>query len=310
MMASHDRVETAEPAMNPSLTFDLTQSDGFVSSVYGWMPERAPKAVVQLAHGMGEYATRYSHPIAKLNAAGYAVLANDHRGHGPAALENRTLGDFGPAGFPRLVDDMSALSDEIRRRHPGLPLFLLGHSMGSFASQLYVLGHAAGLAGLVLSGSSALDVMAQQFATVELVDGEFPNVLNAPFEPSRTPFDWLSRDTAQVDAYIASPLCGFAVTPESFGSLLASGASTGDPALLQRIPKDLPVYIFSGDRDPVGGNTALLDILANRYRDIGLREVQTRYYPEARHEMLNEVNRDEVIADLVRWLDAHLPCRP
>lgn len=285
--------------------FDLVQADGFASTVHVWAAS-APKAVIQLAHGMGEYARRYEYAIGKLNEAGYTVYANDHRGHGQSALDDGSQGNFGAGGFDLLVSDLVAITAQLRRNNAELPLFLLGHSMGSFASQLYLLENSEAIDGVILSGSTALDIMAAEFAKVELVDGEFPNVLNAPFEPSRTDFDWLSRDESQVDAYIASPLCGFAVAPESFGSILACGPRTADVAALGQIRKDLPVYIFSGDKDPVGGNTELLKVLAQRYRDAGLSDVTEKYYADARHEMFNETNRDEAIADVVAWLDRRL----
>lgn len=293
--------------MDTYATFDLLQPDGHVSTVHCWTPTQArAKAVVQLAHGMGEYAKRYDQVAKDLGNSGYIVYANDHRGHGEAARISETLGDFGGPGFPALAEDMAALSTHIKRMHPQEPLFLLGHSMGSFAAQLYALNHCKDISGLVLSGSSALDILAADFAKVELVDGEFPNVLNAAFEPARTAFDWLSRDQAQVDAYIASPLCGFSAAPESFVSMLGAGQRTGDLQALRNIRSDLPIYIFSGDHDPVGGNGALLDVLAQRYRDAGIQDVSLRKYADGRHEMFNETNREEVIAELVSWLDGHL----
>jgi alpha-beta hydrolase superfamily lysophospholipase len=151
---------------------------------------------------------------------------------------------------------------------------------------------------LALSGSAAVDVVAKAASDPTI----FFN-LNASFEPARTPFDWLSRDPSQVDLYLADPWCGFALVPESFGSLLAQGPRLADPAELAKIPAELPIYVFSGDRDPLYGDLGAVEPLIARYKAAGLN-VSTRIYKGARHEVLNETNRDEVVTDLLAWLGA------
>jgi alpha-beta hydrolase superfamily lysophospholipase len=213
------------------------------------------------------------------------------------------FGDFGPGGFDLLVEDMVHLSGIARRENPGLPFFLLGHSMGSFASQLYVLDHSRETDGLILSGSGALDGLARVAATA--APGE--NILNAAFDPSRTPCDWLSRDETVVDAFLRDPLCFAALQPASFRSFLAAAPRLADPAQLRKIRADLPIYLFSGSEDPVGQQLRGVRVLIARYSQAGLSNISHDFYPGGRHEMLNEINRDEVRARLLAWIGAALP---
>ncbi|WP_439816867.1 alpha/beta fold hydrolase [Zavarzinia sp. CC-PAN008] len=278
---------------------ELQGADGTPFTVHAWLPYREPVGVIQVAHGMGEPAQRYRAGLAALVKDGWAVYANDHRGHGERAQKAGTLGDFGPAGFGGLVDDMAVLARHLKQRHPGVPLVLLGHSMGSFAAQVFLPAHADLIDALVLSGSADMPTLAAHLA------GAGPTSLeswNAAFEPARTPFDWLSRDERQVDLYLADPLCGFTVNDAGMASMLGLGAPLADDGALAAVPRALPIYIFAGDRDPLNGELALLHALADRYRAAGLENVTERYYPEGRHEMLNETNRAEVTADLSRWL--------
>jgi alpha-beta hydrolase superfamily lysophospholipase len=175
---------------------------------------------------MGEHALRRARPR-------YTVYANDHRGHGEFAAQANVLGDFGQGGFPALVDDMARVTQAARDADKGKPLVLLGHSMGSFAAQLYLLNHRELLDGVALSGTTALDLLGA--AAMKLED------LNASFEPAQTPFDWLSRDKAVVDAYIGDPLCGFNVNAESYGSLFAVAPR------LATVPGDWPDTPRSAD---------------------------------------------------------------
>jgi alpha-beta hydrolase superfamily lysophospholipase len=176
--------------------------------------------------------------------------------------------------------------------------------MGSFAAQLYLLSHGDDLAALVLSGTAAGDKLVEAIAASG--GGGRLESFNAAFEPARTPFDWLSRDPEEVDAYVADPLCGFELTQDSVQSVFqATGAATLDPRLA-KAPNNLPVLVISGERDPVTGpDQAFVGALVDRYRAAGL-DVEHRVYPGCRHELFNETNRDEVTADLIGWLDARI----
>jgi alpha-beta hydrolase superfamily lysophospholipase len=254
--------------------------------------------VLQVAHGMGEHSRRYLEPLAPLIESGIAVYANDHRGHGATAPTKESLGDFGPGGFAALVDDMALLTRLIRSENPGKKIILLGHSMGSFAAQQYVLEHSDLIDGLALSGSAALDLV-----TIPQGDQAALESLNTVSAQPRTPFDWLSRDEHEVDKYLADPLCGFSVNEAGLISIFASGAAAADPARLARIRSDLPVYIFAGDQDPVNAGMTRMWPLVERYRRAGVVDLTTEFYAGGRHEMLNETNRGEVVKNLAGWIE-------
>lgn len=282
--------------------FVLNGADGAELAAYRSEPAGSAKAIVQIAHGMAEHFARYGRLARALNAAGYAVYGGDHRGHGKSA-EVHGLGNFGPGGFQSVVDDMAALTRRAKADHPGAPLILLGHSMGSFASQLYLLDHSRELAALVLSGTAALDLLLGHMLASTTSPGL--NVMNAGFEPARTGFDWLSRDDAEVDAYVADPLCGFDLEAASLQSLFGSGDLGRNDARLTHVHKALPIYVISGEFDPVvGPGQSFARALVASYEAAGLNNITHRVYAGGRHEMFNETNRDEVTADLIAWLDA------
>lgn len=284
--------------MTTETHFELKNAqDGHTVEAHRWLPATTPRAVVQLAHGMGEHALRYRPLADALTAAGYAVYANEHRGHGAAAAARGQLGEFGPRGFAAVVDDMALLSRHVHAVHPGVPLILLGHSMGSFAVQYFLVAHSALLAGAVLSGTTALDLLG-----AGLQSGFRLEDMNAALPDVRTPFDWLSRDPAQVDAYIADPLCGFTVTAEGMGSMFANLDALTADAIRARVRPALPLYLFVGDEDPVSNKAAWFYPLVERYRAAGLRDVSCHVFGGARHETLNETNRDEVAAVLLAWI--------
>jgi alpha-beta hydrolase superfamily lysophospholipase len=288
----------------PSSTFSYTSADGTKIAAYRWDPAGEPRAAVQLTHGMGEHALRYEHVARALNDAGFVVYAQDHRGHGASArgqgADPGALGDLGPGSWPSLVDDIGLLSAHIRAEHPGLPLILLGHSMGSFAVQQYLFDHSADADGVVLTGTAAIDLLEGALDLDQPID---LSAFNAPFAPARTDYDWLSRDEAIVDAYVADPRCGFGIDT-SGGKAMFTGARRGaDPAQVAAIRSDLPLYIAVGEADPVNGGLALLTPLAERYQAAGLTDVTVRTYPDARHEILNETNRAEITAELITWID-------
>jgi len=273
-----------------------SNADGTIIHVHEWAPAVPPRGIVQISHGMGEHAARYAPLAGTLSEAGFADYADDHRGHGHSVAD--TAGDLGEGGWEALVDDMVQLSGLAGDRHPGLPLVLVGHSLGSFASQQYILGHSGDVAAVALSGTTALDALLPHMAGDDS-GGSVLAALNRPFEPARTDFDWLSRDEAQVNAYIADPWCGFDLAPAALGELFDAADRWTDTSSVR---PDLPIYVFVGTQDPINGGLTFSDILVQRYRDSG-HAVTYRTYPGGRHEILNETNRDEVEADLLAWID-------
>lgn len=270
--------------------FSYRGEDGAEIAAFRWTAGGSPKAAIQLAHGAGEHSLRYLEPLTPIIEAGYVVYSADHRGHGETAGPEK-LGDFGPGGASAAIEDMAVLSKLIRHDHPDLPLVLLGHSMGAAFAQVYLTRHHALLDALVLSGTAA----------TWLPRGERRDP-NSAYENPRTAYDWLSRDPAEVDKYIADPLCGIRFTPESGTSFRTIGEQAADPAYLKDVRKGLPVYIFVGDQDPINDRLARVTPLVDRYREAGL-DVTFKVYEGGRHEMLNETNRAEVVSDLKAWLD-------
>lgn len=269
--------------------------DDFELNGFAWEHPQ-PTAVVVIAHGAAEHSLRYGRFARALNAAGFEVWALDHRGHGKSP-GSEGLGDFGEGGWDALVADIGQFVDMARAARQGLPVALLGHSMGSAAAQQLVPDASDRIDGLILSGSSA---------TMGRRSGETRQwTPNAAFEPARTAYDWLSRDEGEVDKYIADPLCGFE-TQTSARRGWASTDTLNDPARLARIRPGLPCLFVAGDRDPVNREMEGLRLLEQLWRDAGVQQIATQYYEGGRHEMLNETNRDEVTAAIINWLDKHV----
>jgi alpha-beta hydrolase superfamily lysophospholipase len=300
----------------PRSEFELRTDDGRSLLARRWLPEGRPRAVVQIAHGLSEHSARYVRLAAALNAAGYAVYANDHRGHGPKAAP-ADLGHFADdGGWGKVVGDFWTMNRLIAKEQPGVPIIFLGHSLGSFLGQGFVVEHSDALAGAVYSGSSgkppAIATLGRLIARAErlrlgkrgksqLLGQMWFGAYNKPFAPARTEFDWLTRDEKEVDAYVADPYCGFPFSTQLAIDVLDALPSLTSPQSLARIRKDLPIYVFSGERDPVGANIqGLIDAL----KGAGFTRLTARIYPGARHETLNETNREEVTRDLIDWLDA------
>jgi len=287
-------------AMTTTASSYTSSADDTEIATYAWTDVgNRPRGSVQIAHGLAEHAARYDRFAQALNQAGYLAFASDHRGHGQSAGDR--LGDFGSAGFGGLIADVVEFGGRIRADHPGIPVFLLGHSMGSFAAQSIIVDHSAQYAGVVLSGSTALDVL---MANLSQADGPVGlEAFNAGFE-HRTGFEWLSRDEAEVDKYMADPLCGFEAPPETLPQLFSHAERLADPEILGSINPNLPILVASGTDDPLAGGGQLIELLCQRYRDAALNDVTVTLYPGARHEILNETNRDEVTSDIVTWLES------
>ncbi|MEX6501065.1 alpha/beta hydrolase [Pseudomonas zhanjiangensis] len=300
--------------------FWLNSSDATPLYVNRWFAEQPPKAVVMVAHGMAEHSGRYARLGEALVAAGYELYAHDQRGHGQTGSRG-TPGHYADqGGWNRVVGDLACLNHYIRQQHPHVPIFLLGHSMGSYIAQAYLMQHSSSLQGAILSGSNYqptwLYRAAQLVARLEhwrqgprgrsaLLDFLSFGSFNKAFKPNRTAFDWLSRDPQEVDKYVNDPLCGFRCSNQLWLDLLGGLQQITPLHNLAQIDSSLPLLVIGGERDPVSQGKRLRD-LAGALREAGLRQVQLKIYPDARHELLNESNRDEVTADLIDWLEQAL----
>ena len=295
--------------------FTLRADDGTTLHARRWLPEGRARAIVQIAHGLAEHSARYARLAFALNAAGYGVYANDHRGHGPQAPAE-DLGHFADqGGWDKVVGDLWTLNRLVAEEQPGARIVFLGHSLGSFLGRSFIAEHSDALAGAALSGSSGkppmIATLGRAIARAErlrlgkrgksrLILQMWFGAYNKPFEPARTPFDWLSRDESQVDAYVADPFCGFPFTTQLAIDVLDALPRATSRESLAAIRKDFPLYVFSGERDPVGAN--IKGLIAD-LKAAGFTRLTTRIYPGARHETLKETNRDEVTRDLIAWLD-------
>jgi len=281
-----------------------------------WLPDkREPRAVVQLVHGICEYIQRYA-PFAEfLTDHGFAVTGNDHLGHGKTASGPEEYGYF--EDWTCLVKDVHTLRVSTGERYPALPYFLLGHSMGSFVARTYLIDYPGTITGCILSGTGQ-----EPPATVALGKGITgvgdPHKVNKvfydlsigsynwKFHPNRTSADWISRSRETVDAYLKDPLCNFQTTAGMNHAMMCGLQYISDRENLAKMDKDTPVYFFSGDHDPVGAMGKGVHIVEGFFREAGIQDVTVKLYPGGRHEMLNEINRDEVFADTLAWMERHM----
>lgn len=303
-----------------SSNFTYTSRDGTEIYVYKWMPKEAEiRGVVQISHGMAETAARYERFAKVLNQNGYIVYANDHRGHGKTTRNIESLGYLGDHdGFNLLIQDIAKLSDIIREENPGLQIYLFSHSMGSFAAQRYIIDYKDKIDGLVLSGSNGdqgftltaaktiaqLEMMIRgRKAKSKLMNNLSFGAYNKKFKPEKTGSEWLSRDEEEVKKYIENPFCGTIFPTSFYYDFLGSLQYIEDESNFIKIPKDLPIFIISGEEDPVGDFGKGVKKLYTRYKNAGVKDLEIKLYPGARHEILNEINRDEVMNDVVNWLN-------
>jgi alpha-beta hydrolase superfamily lysophospholipase len=296
-----------------------------------WMPDSQPAAVLLIVHGMAEHSLRYGRLAAKLCGAGIEVWAADQRGHGKTA----DLGVNGPGKggllghcddkdtFERVTADVGGIIRKIREARPGIPLFLLGHSWGSLIAQNYIetrnddkpidgciLSGTRGPAGFKMkAGAPLMALLALIFGqrhgsslSRAIADGPY----NRPFRPNRTAFDWISRDEAEVDAYNNDPQSGMLCSAGFYRDLIRGLCRIHQPEAMARIRRDLPVYVFCGSADPVGEMGTSPAALVNAYHSLGIKDLEFVIYPGARHETLNDTNRDEVMDNLLSWICRHI----
>lgn len=288
--------------------------------VYKWEPEEEIKikGVLQIAHGMAETAGRYEDFAKVLTNNGYIVYINDHRGHGKTAKTIENVGYLSSKdGFKWLLEDMHTLTDIIKRENENLPIFLLGYSMGSFLTQKYIMTYGNGLKGAILYGSNGrqglilkIGLLISKLQMIKNGAREKSQILhnmifkeyNKVFKPNRTEFDWLNRDEKEVDKYIEDPFCGTVFTCSFYYEFFKCLIEIENKKNLINVPKDLPLYIFSGSKDPVGNCGKGIKRLVETYKNLGVKDITFKLYEDGRHCMLNEINKDEVVDDILQWL--------
>jgi alpha-beta hydrolase superfamily lysophospholipase len=273
---------------------------------------------VHIVHGMAEHGARYERFARALNTAGCAVWAHDHRGHG-INPEPGLRGHFADRNGWRLVlEDVRAVASDMARKFPRAPLVLFAHSMGSFMAQALMGEPEFPYRRVILSGTGgapdAKGMAVRVIAAVQLLalkprtPGRWLTSIvfdryNRQFAPNRTHFDWLSRDDTEVDTYCRDPMCGFAITSQAWIDLLEGKSGLGSVEQAQQIPKHLPMLVIAGECDPVGDNGKGVRRLLRAYATAGLEDVASRFYAGARHELVNETNREQVTRDVIAWLN-------
>ena len=298
--------------------------DGEKIFYYHWKTKN-PKGIVQIAHGVGEHAGRYKPIALLLQEQGYEVYANDHRVHGNSVKSKDLLGFYdGKNYFEDAVEDMHELTQIIQREHPKQKVILFGHSMGSLLSRDYVTKYGKDLNALVLSGTASY---MKGLGTVGLAGANitkffigrkrssstlkslFFSEFNKKFKPNRTKVDWISRDNKQVDLFESDPLRIEDFSTSVFIDILKGSKKINTQSTFQATPKDLPIYIFSGDKDPVGEMGKGIKKVANQYKKAGINDLTLKIYEGGRHEMLNEINKEEVELDFINWLNNHIDAK-
>jgi len=298
-------------------SFFITCSDGHQMPIYAWLPEKEPICILHINHGMSEYGERYNTIAKLLVARNVAVYAHDHRAHGNAVATINDLGIADKNWFYQQIKDIRLVTQYLRKTYPIKKVFLLGHSMGSFILQRLFQLHGNELDGLILSASNGkpdpllpfgialawvqMKLMPHRYRS-QLIDKLSFQQFNKAFAPNRTDHDWLSRDTNEVDKYVADPLCGFVCNATFFHYFFKGIRDAFKPDNIKTIPKEIPVYAFAGDKDPVGFAGKGFLQLIDKWKAARVKDITYKLYPNGRHEMLNDINRQEVIEDLVHWL--------
>ena len=308
----------------PDKTLYLATDSRTSIPVYQWQPENSPKAVLHISHGMAEYGQRYHAFARELNKVGFIVYAHDHSGHGERIemdTENCQGHFTDHHGWSSAIHDLALTVNSIKKTHPQLPVFLLGHSMGSYMLQNYLINSNPEINGAILSGSNYVAKPLLTFARLitqleiirqgkkgksRLIDQLTFAGYNKKFKPNRTDFDWLSSDSAEVDAYINDPLCGFTCTNQLWADLFSGLQNICSISSLKNINPEIPMLVLGGEKDPISAPNRLQK-LASALQTAGVKDVSLQLYPNGRHEMFNETNREQVIQQLIEWLQNHLP---
>ena len=286
-----------------------------------YIPDDKPVAILQIAHGMVEFIDRYDRFAEYLSSKGFLIVGNDHIGHGGSVNSQEDWGYFGEDGNRHLLDDMHELTKIVKKENPDLPYFLLGHSMGSFYARQYLGEYGYELNGAIIMGTGfepiykvksgmALCRLIAAFKgwrhRSDLVNDIAFGSYGKKFEPLRTRADWLSKDEEIVDWYVNEPRCSFKFTLNGYYEMFKGIARLHDKKLLAGVPKDLPILLVSGQDDPVGSFGIEVEAAAKSLKDAGVQNIEMKLYPNDRHEILNETDKEVVYVDLYRWLDSHI----
>lgn len=309
------------------ITDTFVSIDDEIIFYYNWKVKKdiPIRGVVQISHGVGEHAGRYKSIAKKLRKQGYEVYANDHRIHGESVKSKDHLGFYdGEDYFSDAISDMRKLTEIIKKEHPNKKIILLGHSMGSLLSRSYITEFGGDISALILSGTASFmkglgsfGLMSAQFLSKlngkhrsnEMLKNLFFNQFNKKFKPNRTKVDWISSDEKQVDKFEADPLRIEDFSLSVFRDILKGSKQINKIETFQNTPKHLPIYIFSGDKDPVGEMGKGVKKVAKNYKKQGVLDVTLKLYSGGRHEMLNEVNKKEVQEDLLKWLNKRIEAK-
>lgn len=283
-----------------------------------WTPDGEPKAVLQIVHGIAEFVERYDPFANYLTSLGYVVVAEDHMGHGQSINGSGIQGYFHGGWFNAVADTYKLLTDT-KAEYPGLPYILFGHSMGSFMARTILCRYPdSGIAAAVICGTgwqptAAMPALLKVVGAVckktgetnpsETLQGMVFGSYNSKVEHPRTPYDWLSRDKEIVDAYIAHPLCGFTASCGLLRDMMTGIYYIQQPKNLALMRKDLPVFFIAGGDDPVGSYGKGIHKCADAFRKAGMTDVSVRVYPLCRHEILNEINKEEIFEDVHQWIE-------
>lgn len=302
---------------------NMVMDDGINIHINCWQTEGTCKGLILLLHGMAEHSGRYNDFAQFLNNKGYHVYAWDHRGHGETGKSMKILGYFADEqGWNRVVKDIETITVNLKEKHTDLPIILMGHSMGSILARSAVQNFGNLYKGVILSGTtlggSNAKLKMGKMITKRYIKKHGPKKqalpldkisfgsFNKKFAPNETPFDWLSRDGDKVREYIHDGLCGFVCTGKFFLDLLEGSKETRDLRNISVIPKELPIYLFCGEKDPVSNMSKEVVKLHQMYKRVNIQDVSIKVYKDGRHEMLNEINREEVYDDVYNWIDSHV----
>ncbi len=300
-------------------TFNFRTNDGETISTISWIPENiSPKAIIQIVHGMAEYANRYDHFARFLCDNGFAVYANDHRGHG-YTLHNSKVGFFAKKdGWECVVNDLKKLNSIIKEKHQNIPIIMFGHSMGSFMARTFAIDFGRNIDALILCGtafdpgkkanigialSKILGFLVKPYTKSHLLNYLTFGNYNKTYKPRYSKFDFISRDQNVVKKYTNDPLCGLICSNSFFGDLLTGLKYINSSKNIKRMPLDLPIFIISGEADPVGNYGDGVKKVSELFIQCGYKNTTLKLYPEARHELVNEINKEEVYYDILRWIE-------